>query len=63
MHEKTGAERLGNQTNRVPCRPGPCAENSFWRKLELFIQEKTGVEPRCWHETDYSWTEQERPDA
>ena len=39
------------------------AENSVYYKLEKLIHAATGVEPRCWNETDYSWQEQERPSA
>lgn len=35
--------------------------DGFFRRLERFVAARTGVEPRCWHEPDYSW--QEAPDA
>ncbi|CAL5223346.1 g5849 [Coccomyxa viridis] len=35
------------------------SDASFFRKLERFVLAKTGVEPRCWHEPDYSWQEAE----
>lgn len=46
-----------------PWLDGACPEKSAWRRLELFILARTGVEPRCWYEPDYSWQEQERPTA
>ena len=33
-------------------------DKSFFRKLERFVHSKTGVEPRCWHEPDYTWQEE-----
>ena len=33
-------------------------DNSFFRRAERFVHKKTGVEPRCWHEPDYSWQEE-----
>ncbi|BDA48150.1 probable transmembrane protein 189 [Coccomyxa sp. Obi] len=35
--------------------------DGFFRRLERFVAARTGVEPRCWYEPDYSW--QETPDA
>ena len=29
----------------------------FFRKMEDFVYARTGVEPRCWHEPNYSWQE------
>lgn len=34
-------------------------DKSFFRRLERLVHAKTGVEPRCWHEPDYSWQEVE----
>jgi hypothetical protein len=33
-------------------------QKSFFRNLEKFVLERTGVEPRCWHEPDYVWQEE-----
>jgi ubiquitin-conjugating enzyme E2 variant len=33
-------------------------QKSFFRRLEHFVKARTGVEPRCWHEPDYSWQEE-----
>jgi len=33
-------------------------KKSFFRNLENFVVAKTGVEPRCWHEPDYTWQEE-----
>ena len=37
------------------------SDAGFFRRLERLVAARTGVEPRCWHEPDYSW--QESPDA
>lgn len=34
-------------------------DHSFFRRLERFVKARTGVEPRCWHEPNYSWQEME----
>ena len=35
----------------------------FFRNMEKLIHERTGVEPRCWHEPEHDWAEVERPAA
>ena len=32
--------------------------SGFFRRLETFIAARTGIEPRCWHEPQYTWQEQ-----
>lgn len=39
----------------------PLDRSRFFRKMEKFLHEKTGVEPRCWHEPEHDWKELERP--
>lgn len=39
---------------------GPLDSINFYRGLEHLVKNMTGVEPRCWHEPDYEWKEQER---
>ncbi|KAL4424769.1 hypothetical protein ABPG77_000809 [Micractinium sp. CCAP 211/92] len=43
-----------------PLLDGDCPENSVWMKLEKWIHEKYGVEPRGWYEPSEQWKEQER---
>ncbi|MEW5301373.1 MAG: hypothetical protein WDW36_004236 [Sanguina aurantia] len=38
-------------------------DSKFFRKLEAFFQQTTGVEPRCWAEPELGWEELERPAA
>lgn len=38
-------------------------DSKFFRKLEAFFQQTTGVEPRCWAEPELGWEELERPTA
>lgn len=46
-----------------PVLDGKSAETSFYRKLEDYILEKYGVEPRSWYEPQEGWTEETRQEA
>jgi hypothetical protein len=38
--------------------------SGFFRALEKVVHERTGVEPRCWHEPQYEWMpNEEEPEA
>jgi ubiquitin-conjugating enzyme E2 variant len=57
--------------HRAPFEGNYCIVSGIWnplldstqafRHFERFIHSTTGVEPRCWHEPEYDWQEQERP--
>eukprot|EP00951_Prasinocladus_malaysianus_P040873 scaffold475160_cov42-Prasinocladus_malaysianus.AAC.1 len=38
------------------------ADDAFFRQLERYVAEKTGVEPRCWYEPQYDWMPEEIPE-
>ena len=33
------------------------SDRGFFRRLERVVWDATGVEPRCWHEPNYTWAE------
>lgn len=57
----------GPSPSRPPALSYPCAccsfsaENSVWSKLEQYVYQHWGVEPRSWHEPQADWLEEERP--